>query len=303
MTTPASEGLPLNPTPTFSLPRPELPAEPLVVVEATQSWEALNFSELWAHRELFYFLVWRDLKVRYKQTIIGFLWVVLQPILITVVFSIFLGFLVRVPSGGIPYPLMVFSGMLPWTFFASSLTGAASSLIGNSALITKVYFPRVLVPAANILGRLVDFSISFLILAVLILYFTFGRDYPFQITKNMLALPVIFLLLVLLTLASGILVSCLNVKYRDIGLALPVLIQLWMFVSPVVYSESLVPGKWRAIYSLNPLASIIKGFRASLFGMEMPWMGLATASAFTIGLLIVAALAFRHTEKTFADLV
>ena len=303
MTTPASEGLPLNPIPTFPLPRPELPAEPLVVVEPAQSWEALSFSELWAHRELFYFLVWRDLKVRYKQTIIGFLWVILQPVLITIVFSIFLGFLVRVPSGGIPYPLMVFSGMLPWTFFASSLAGAASSLIGNSALITKVYFPRVLVPAANILGRLVDFSISSFILAVLILYFTFVRDYPFQITKNMLALPVIFLLLVLLTLALGILVSCLNVKYRDIGLALPVLIQLWMFVSPVVYSESLVPEKWRAIYSLNPLASIIQGFRASLFGIEMPWMGLATTSAFTVGLLILAALAFRHTEKTFADVV
>ena len=303
MTTPASEGLPLNPTSTFSLPRPELPTEPLVVVEPAQSWGALSFTEIWMHRELFYFLVWRDLKVRYKQTIIGFSWVVLQPVLMTVVFSIFLGFLVRVPSGGIPYPLLVFSGLLPWTFFSSSLAGAASSLIGNSTLITKVYFPRVLVPAANILGRLVDFSISFSILAILIFYFTLVRDYPFQLTRNLLALPVMILLLILLTLALGILVSCLNVRYRDIGLALPVLIQLWMFVSPVVYSASLVPEKWRAIYLLNPLASIIQGFRASLFGTEMPWMGLAATSAFTLGLLFVAALAFRRTEKTFADLI
>lgn len=303
MTTPASEGIPLNPNTAFPLTRPELPLEPLVVVEPASSWGSLNFNELWAHRELLYFLVWRDLKVRYKQTIIGLLWVVVQPVLMTVVFSVFLGFLVRVPSAGIPYPLLVFSGLLPWTFFSSAVTGAASSLVVNSALITKVYFPRVLIPAATVFGRLVDFSISFLILLIIIFYFTLVRDYPLHITRNILALPALILLVILFALALGILISCLNVRYRDVGVALPVVIQLWMFVSPVVYSESLVPQNWRTLYSLNPLAAIIQGFRASLFGTEMPWRGLGITTAFTVGLLIVAALTFRHTEKTFADIV
>ena len=280
-----------------------LPEEPLVVLRPDSTWAPIHLSDLWAYRELLYFLIWRDLKVRYKQTVFGIAWVVLQPVLMTIIFTVFLGRIVHVPSGGLPYSLMVFSGLLPWTFFSSAVLSAVPSLVGNSALITKVYFPRLLIPAANVAARLVDFLISFSILVMLMLYFRFARGYPIQLTWNLLILVLMIVLLVVFTLGVSILLSSLNVQYRDVGVALPVLMQLWMFASPIIYSQAVVPEGWRTLYSLNPLVGLIEGFRASLLGGEIPWVGLAITSTMTIGLLIGAAIVFRRTEEIIADVV
>jgi lipopolysaccharide transport system permease protein len=284
-------------------PQHELPDQPLVVVQPTSSWSLFDFKELWAHRELLYFLTLRDLKVRYKQTVLGIAWVVAQPVLLSVIFTIFLGMLVRVPTSGIPYPLMIFTGLLPWTFFSTSVLGAAQSLVGNASLITKVYFPRVLVPAATVAGRLVDFAVSLVILVGLILYFRFVKGYPINLTWHLLAFPPLVLLMVLMTLGVCILASCVNVKYRDVGIALPVLVQLWMFVSPIVYSADLVPARWRLLYSLNPLVGLVEGFRAAVLGLEFPRVAITISVIVTIILLVGASLIFRRTEKTFADIV
>lgn len=297
----------LDSTPTTMQPRSntfphELWDEPLIN-QPGSSWRIFDFAELWAHRELLYFLMLRDLKVRYKQTILGVAWAVLQPAVMAVIFTVFLGLLVRVPSGGLPYPLLVFTGLLPWTFFSGSVLAAGQSLVGNAALITKVYFPRLLIPAATVAARLVDFAISFVILAALILYFWFVSGYRIDLTWQLLIFPLMVILMVLLTLGLSILVSCINVKYRDVGVALPVLVQLFMFVSPIVYSADLVPEKWRVLYSLNPLVGLVGGFRASLLGTEIPGLAITITVVATIILLVLGTMLFRRTEKTFADVV
>ncbi|PWT81686.1 MAG: phosphate ABC transporter permease [Acidobacteria bacterium] len=275
----------------------QLPNEPLVVIEASKAWVPLNLRELWAYRELLYFLTWRDLKVRYKQTIIGVLWVVMQPLLTAIIFAVFLGKLVRVPSDGIPYAIFVYAGLLPWTFFASAVASSGNSLVGSSHLITKVFFPRIIIPVAAIGARLVDFAISFLIFGGMMVY------YRIAITRHLLMLALFVPLITLLALAVGMLISALNVKYRDVGMAVPVLIQLWMFASPIVYPSSLVPSKWQKVYALNPIAGIVEGFRSSLFAKEFDWMALGFSSILTFALLIYSAYAFRRREKEFADIV
>lgn len=280
---------------------PVLETRPYVSIEPTQGWRLFSIGELWAHRELLYFLTLRDLKVRYKQTAFGIAWVIVQPVLMTIIFTVFLGMLARVPSDGRPYPIFVYSGLLPWTFFSSAVLGCAHSLTSNANLITKVYFPRVLIPAANVAARLVDFSIAFFILVALIMYFRVVRDYPIPLSWNLALLPLIVILLLLLTIGIGMLVSCMNVKYRDVGVAVPVLLQLWMFVSPIIYPVNVVPGKWRTLYSLNPVVGIIQGFRAALFNEPFPTFSLAVTMIFTLVLLLVGAFIFRRTERTFAD--
>jgi lipopolysaccharide transport system permease protein len=275
----------------------ELPITPLVTIQPSQSWAPLNLRDLWNYRGLFYFLMWRDLKVRYKQTIFGIAWVVMQPLLMTLIFTIFLGMLARVPSDNVPYPLLAYTGLMMWTFFAGAVVMTSNSLVGNAHLITKVYFPRLLIPTATIGARLVDFGIGFIILVGMLIYYRVG------LTWNMLMIPFLVLLVTLLALGLGMWTSALNVKYRDIAIALPVLIQLWMFASPVVYSSALVPPTWRWVYELNPLAGIIEGFRASLFGQSFNWRAIGISSAITLLLLIYAAYAFRGREKTFADLI
>lgn len=272
-----------------------MPDEPLVVIESSKSWVTINIPDLWAHRELLYFLIWRDLKVRYKQTMLGVAWVIMQPLLTTLIFTVFLGKLARVPSDNVPYPLFAYAGLLLWTFFASAVTHSGNSLIGSAQLITKVYFPRMLIPGAAVGARLVDFAIAFTILIGLMVY------YGVAVTWSIVMAPVIVLLLTLLTLGIGMWTSALNVRYRDIGIALPVLIQLWMFVSPIVYPLSLVPARWQWVYALNPLVGIIEGFRASLFGQELNWLALAFSTAVTLVLLIYSAYTFKRMEKTFAD--
>jgi lipopolysaccharide transport system permease protein len=258
---------------------------------------ALRPRELWAYRELLYFLVWRDLKVRYKQAVLGALWVVMQPLLMTVVFTIFLGKLARVPSGGVPYALFVYSGLLAWTFFSGAVLTSGNSLVGNAHLITKVYFPRIIIPVAAVGARLVDFAVSFLILAGMMIYYGVG------VTWKTAMLPVFVLLVTALSLGVGMLASALNVKYRDVGVALPVLVQLWMFASPVVYPLELVPEGWQKVYALNPAVGIIMGFRASLLGENFDWTTLAISTVITLSLLVYSAYTFRRMEKDFADIV
>jgi lipopolysaccharide transport system permease protein len=277
-------------------PRAPVPEEPLVVIEPGNRWAALDLRDLWTYRELLYFLVWRDLKVRYKQAVFGLGWAIMQPLLLTLIFTVFLGRLARVPSDDLPYALFVNAGLVPWTYFSNAVVGSGNSLVGSSHLITKVYFPRVIIPAAAVGARLVDSAVAFVILGGLMAYYAVAP------TWNILLLPALVGLLTLLALGVGMWISALNVKYRDVGVVLPVLIQVWMFASPVVYPSGLV-GDWRWAYSLNPVAGIIEGFRASLFGRAFDWPSLAAAAAVTLALLVSSLYVFRRMEKSFADLV
>ena len=305
--TPANKANPLQSTaqiasttqtaPPNQAPHP-LSDRPLVVIEPRGSWLGANLRELWAYHELLYFLTWRDVKVRYKQTVLGALWAVLQPLCMMLMFAIFFGKLVGIPSDGIPYPLFAYSGLLPWTFFATAANNSGNSVVSSANLITKVYFPRLIVPTAAVAAALVDFAITFVVLGGLMVYYRVG------LTWGLLALPALVVLLTALALAFGVLMSALNVKYRDIRFALPFLIQLWFFASPIIYPTSLVPEKWRWVMALNPMTGIIEGFRAALFGLTpFDWQAITISVAVTFALLIYAALTFKRMEKTFADIV
>lgn len=274
-----------------------LPTEPLFVVEPTKSWVALNLKDIWTYRELIYFLMWRDLKVRYKQTILGVAWVVMQPLLTTLVFTIFFGRLARVPTGGMAYPVFAYAGLLPWTFFSSSVANTGNSLVGNAHLITKIYFPRMIIPIAAVGAKLADFAISFIILIGMMIY------YRMPITLSIIMVPVLTILVALFALGAGMWTSALNVKYRDVGAIIPVLLQFWMFASPVLYPSSLVPAEWKWLYNLNPLTGIIEGFRAALFGTEFHYSALAFSAVITLIILTYSAYIFRRMEKMFADIV
>jgi lipopolysaccharide transport system permease protein len=275
-----------------------LPGEPLVVIQPSKAWSALNLGEIWAYRELLYFLAWRDVKVRYKQTALGVAWIVMQPLLTTLVFTVFLGALARVPSdGNVPYLLFVFAGLLPWTFFSSSVQGSGNSLVGSAHLITKVYFPRLIIPGAATAGRLVDFAVSVVVLVGLMLFYRVAPGW------GALLLPGLVALLALLALGIGMWASAVNVKYRDVGAVLPVIIQLLMFASPVVYPSHLVPERWRWLYELNPLVGLLEGFRSALFDRPFNWRALSISAVFTLALLVYSAYTFRRMEKGFADVV
>jgi lipopolysaccharide transport system permease protein len=275
-----------------------LPDEPLVTIQPGKSWAGLDLRELWAYRELLYFLMWRDVKVRYKQAALGLAWVVMQPLLTTLIFTVFLGMLARVPSSdGVPYLLFVYVGLLPWTFFSSAVMNSSGSLVSSAHLITKVYFPRAVIPAAAVGGRLVDFAVSAVILAGLLVY------YRVEPTAALLLLPVLLALTALLALACGMIASALNVKYRDVGVATPVVVQLWMYVSPVLYPSRLVPEKWRWAYALNPLVGIVENFRAAIFGGPFDWYALSISAAYAVALFVCASFLFRRVEREFADVI
>ena len=276
-------------------PKPTLRRTPIILEPTKQI--PINIRELWEYRELLYFLIWRDLKVRYKQTILGAAWVLMQPLVMTLVFTIFLGHFARVPSAGIPYALLVFSGLIPWMFFSAAVISCGNSLVTNAQLITKVYFPRVIVPLATIGARLVDFAISLVILAGLMYY------YRIPLTWKIAALPFFVIALTALALAVGMLTSAWNVKYRDVGIMLPVLVQLWMFVSPIVYPIEIVPERWRRLYALNPLAGLIGGFRALLLNRELDLMALLMSVATIVSLLVYALYVFRRMQRNFADII
>ena len=274
-----------------------LPERPLVQIEAGNKWAALDIKSLWDYRELLYFLTWRDVKVRYKQTLLGVIWVVLQPLMTMLVTTIFFGKLVRVPSDGLPYALFVFAGLLIWMFFAKALTQSGNSLVGNANLITKVYFPRLIIPMATVLSGLVDFAVSFVLLLALMLY------YHVSLTMGVFMFPVLVLLTTMLALGSGIWLAALNVKYRDVSAIIPFLVQVGMFVTPIYYPSSLIPPKWQWLIKLNPLTGIIENSRAALFGTPFDWHSLAVSAVLISTLLLSALYAFRRLEKGFADFI
>ncbi len=274
-----------------------LPAEPLVVIQPSKKWSLLNLKDIWAYRELLFFLTWRDVKVRYKQTALGAAWAILQPLFMMIIFTIFFGRLAGVASSGIPYPLFALAGLVPWTFFANAITASGNSLVGSANLITKVYFPRLIVPAAAMLAGLVDFLLAFMLLVLLMVYY---RVTP---TVQILFLPVLILLTALFSLGVGTWMSALNVKYRDVRFALPFLIQLWLFVSSVILPSTSVPQKWRWLLMLNPMSGIIEGYRAALFGLPFDWTALGIASVLTIVVLLYAIYAFGRVERSFADII
>ncbi len=274
-----------------------LPGKPRILIESEESGVHLDLGDLWAYRELLYFLTWRDIKVRYKQTVMGAAWVIIQPLLTMLLFTLFFNKFAGLNSGDIPYPLFAYSGLLLWIFFSNAIVNSTNSLVNNTNLITKVYFPRMFIPAAAVGAGLVDLAIASLILIGLALY------YGVALTRGILLLPVFVALTMLLALGVGMLISALTVKYRDLRHALPFLIQFWMFASPVIYPPSIVPEKWRWILAVNPLTGIMEGFRSALVGRSFNWPTIAVSAVLTVSLLVGSVYIFRRTEDTFADLI
>ncbi len=277
----------------------ETPADyPVVRIEAVRGWLALDLGEVWAYRDLVYFFVWRDIKVRYKQTVIGAAWAILQPVLTMMVFSLFFGRLAKIPSGGLPYPIFYYSALLPWMYFATAMQAATNIVVENQRVITKIYFPRVVLPISSVMAGLVDFAISFAVFLVLMAYY---RIVP---SAAVVWLPLFLLLAVLTALGVGLWLSALNALYRDVRYVVPFLVQFWMFASPVAYPSSLVPAKWRWLYGLNPMAGVIEGFRWALTGHgERPGILLAASSAAVILLVLSGLVYFHAMEGTIADVV
>src|SRR3989441_2571681 len=278
---------------------PDVTPEPQRVrIRPSRGWVALNLKDLWVYRELLYFLTWRDIKVRYKQTLLGASWAIVQPLATMLIFTLFFGKLGHIPSDGVPYPIFAYAGLLPWMFFSNAVNSSGNSLVGSSNLITKVYFPRMIIPGAAVAAGLVDFAIAFVILIALMLY------YHVPLTLGLLGLPLLVTLTTLLALGVGMWASALNVKYRDVRYALPFMIQLWMFASPVIYPASLMPQKWRWVLWLNPLTGIIEGFRSSVFGAnKFDWSALGLPTTITLAVCVYSAYHFRRMERIFADIV
>ena len=270
---------------------------PIIVIEPQHGWRDLGIRELWAHRELLYFLIWRDLKVRYKQTFFGAAWAVLPPILLMAIFSFSLGRIQGVGTIGVPYPLFVLAGLVPWTLFSQSVSGASNSLIGGEAIITKVYFPRLLLPFAAVGSYLLDFVIA---LAVLLVVMAWSGVTP---SSAIVWLPAFTLLILVAALGVGIFLAAVNVRYRDVKYVVPFLIQLWLFASPVVYRSGLIPEEWKTIYALNPMAGVVEGFRWMMLGGPRP-DDIIVVSAIASAVVLIGALSyFRRVERTFADVI
>ncbi len=271
---------------------------PTLIIEPSKGWVPLRLRELWEYRELLYFLVWRDIKVRYKQTVLGAAWAIIQPFFTMVVFSVFFGSLAKIPSDGIPYPIFVYCALLPWQLFAYALTQSSNSLVANQNLITKVYFPRLIAPMSSVLAGLMDFAIAFVILIGMMLF------YGIRPTLAILTLPFFVFFAIAAALAVGLWLSALNVQYRDVAYTIPFLTQFWLFATPIAYPSSLVPEQWRALYGLNPMAGVVEGFRWALLGSNTPSVGLLLVSVVVVVLLFISGLYyFRRMEKTYADVV
>lgn len=270
---------------------------PLVTIKPSGSWVSLDLRILWAYRELLYFLTWRDIKVRYKQTVLGATWAILQPLMMMIIFTLLFGRVAGMPSDGVPYPLFAYGGLLAWTFFATAITNSGNSLVGSANLITKVYFPRMIIPGAAVCAAAVDFLLAFIVLIPLMIY------YRISMTWQLSVMPLLIVLLMVLALAVGMWMSALNVKYRDVRFALPFLTQIWMFLSPVIYPLSRLPPKLKLALMLNPVTGIVEGFRSALFGLPFNWPAILISAAMAISILIYAAFWFRKMEKEFADIV
>ncbi len=275
---------------------------PTVVIQPTRGWASLQLRALWEYRELLYFLIWRDVKVRYKQTALGVAWIVLQPVISMVVFSLLFGGLLKVPSAGVPYPIFIYTALLPWNYFATSLTKSSTSLVGSAHLITKVYFPRLIIPLSAVMAGLVDFAIAFLLLGVLMIY------YGIALTPAVVFLPAFLLLAVVTALGFGLWLSALNVRFRDINYLIPFVVQIWMYVTPVIYSTTLIPERFRFLLVLNPLTGVVEGFRWALLGHHLadaqpPGPLFAVSIAIAVLVLVSGLVFFRKTERIFADII
>ncbi len=282
----------------MELPQATSPGFHRILIQPSKGLFHLDLADLWKYHELLYFLVWREVKVRYKQTVIGAAWAILQPVMAMVVFTIIFGKFAKIPSDGLPYPVFAYTALLPWNLFAQSLTRSGASLVENANLITKVYFPRLMIPLGAALAPIVDFFVSFLVLLGLMAWFGISP------TWGILALPFFLVLTLITALSVNLWLSPLNVKYRDVGHTLPFLSQFWMYASPVVYPVSLVPERWQSLYSLNPMVGVIEGFRWALLGKQSPnFMAMAISTAVVFALLLGGIVYFKKAERTFADVV
>jgi len=271
---------------------------PITIIEPKKGWVPIDLKEIWDYRELLYFLTKRDIKVRYKQTVLGGLWAIIQPVFMMVVFTLFFGRLAKMPSDGIPYPIFVYAGLLPWTYFANAVSASGNSLVGSANLITKVYFPRLIIPASASLAGLLDFFIAMLVMGAMMIY------YHFVPNIGILLFPLLVGLTFLCAVGVGLWLSALNVQYRDIRYVIPFLIQLWMFVSPVIYPVSMVKEKYQWLLALNPMGGVIKAYRASLLGhIPIDWFLLGISTGIIFVLFLSGLYYFRRMEKTFADVV
>jgi len=293
----SAEPAPVDPQPR-SRPAPyTLPTKPITTIKASRPWAPLNLRSVWNYRELLYFLIWRDIKVRYKQTVLGAAWAIIQPLIMMLIFTFFFGKLARIPTEGVPSGLFYYAGLSLWMFFSNSAMSGANSLTSSTNLITKVYFPRLIIPSAAVLAGVLDFAIASILLFPLLFFYGFGVNW-----RLLLLLP-ISILTTMLALAMGILFSALNTKYRDVRYALPFLLQVWMFVSPIIYAASLVPRELRWLLALNPLTGIVGSYRAALFGQPIHWGALAYSILLTLIFLSFAAYTFRRMEKSFAEVI
>ncbi|EMI17666.1 polysaccharide ABC transporter permease protein [Rhodopirellula maiorica SM1] len=273
-------------------------SQEVIRIQPAKGWMPLRLGELWEYRELLYFLTWRDIKVRYKQTLLGAAWAIIQPLSTMVVFTLFFGKLAEMPSDGVPYPIFSFAALVPWTFFANAMVASSNSLVQGSNLLKKVYFPRLALPISTVLGGIVDFALAFSVLLLMMLYFGIAP------TWNVLVLPFLLLLAFMTSLGVGLWLSAMNVRYRDVRYVLPFITQLWMFATPVVYPSSMLEEPWRTLYGINPMVGVVEGFRWALAGTDTaPGPMIAVSTVVSILILISGAFYFRRMEKSFADVV
>ena len=269
-----------------------------LLIEPSKGWVSLKLRDLWEYRELLYFLTWRDIKVHYKQTVLGASWAIIQPFFTMVVFSIFFGKLAGISSDGVPYPIFSYAALVPWTFFANGLSQSATSLVGSAGLITKIYFPRLTIPIATVLSGVVDFSLAFIVLLGMMLF------YGITPTINVFWLPFLLVLALVTALGAGLWLSAMNVQFRDVRHAVPFVVQAWMFASPIAYPSSLLEEPWRTLYGINPMVGVVEGFRWALLGTATaPGPMIAVSSLASLALLLTGAFYFRRMEKTFADVI
>ncbi len=283
----------------LSQPRPDV-----IYLRPTRGLAALNLRDLWVYRELVLFFTWRDILVRYKQTVLGAAWAVIQPVIQMVVFTFIFSRAAGLSSEGVPYPIFNYTALLPWGLFSKALNDAGRSLVTNRNMITKIYFPRLTIPVASVLAGLLDFGIAFLVYIIIILYYSFtpASSYTFNFTPALLTLPLFLILALIATLGVSLWLSAMNVIYRDVGHVLPFLTQIWFFVTPIVYSSSEVSTRWQILYALNPLTGVVEGFRWSLLGIHsLPWQLIAVSAAVAFVLLVTGLVYFRNMERTFAD--
>lgn len=271
---------------------------PVIVVKPSKGWISLRLRDLWEYRELFYFLTWRDIKVRYKQTVLGAAWAIIQPFFTMVVFSLFFGKLAKVPSDGIPYPIFAYAALVPWTFFANGLSQSSNSMVENANLIKKVYFPRMVVPISSVISGVVDFVLAFLVLLGMMFFYGI---FP---TKNIIWLPLLLVMAFVTALGVGLWFSALNVQFRDVRYTVPFLTQFWLFATPIAYPSSLLSEPWRTFYGINPMVGVVEGFRWALLGTDTaPGPIIIVSSLVALALLVGGAFYFRRMEKSFADVV